>query len=260
MLVEDPMAGGKMRSPNYPQFSLPESVEFVKQLWNKEKTTSVPGLVVAKALGYSSESGNSKAKIASMKKYGLVEGANGSIKVSRLAMRVIHQALDHPDRAAAIKEAALKPDLFSDLAQTHIHASEEAIRSYLMVNKEFGDSGAKQCAEAFRATMTWAKFDGEPGPADPSLDEFGSEDPQTNPQVLGQTQGLTGQLGQKAAPNPQSTTNQPKQVSATYSWPLSKGVVAELRFSGGTVEPEHLERLRQYLELAKLALGDAPGA
>ena len=41
-----------------------------------------------------------------------------------------------------------------------------------------------------------------------------------------------------------------------FSWPLSKGIIAEIRISGGIVTPLHLERLRQYLELAKDAFKD----
>jgi hypothetical protein len=41
---------------------------------------------------------------------------------------------------------------------------------------------------------------------------------------------------------------------AVYRWPLSKDLIAEVRITGGTVTPAHLEILRQYLELAKNAV------
>jgi hypothetical protein len=40
----------------------------------------------------------------------------------------------------------------------------------------------------------------------------------------------------------------------TFTWPPSKGVTAEVRFTGGEVQPSHLGLLAKYLELAKSAI------
>ena len=42
--------------------------------------------------------------------------------------------------------------------------------------------------------------------------------------------------------------------SVIFSWPLSKGVVAEVKLTGADITPAHLELLRSYLELAKQAM------
>lgn len=39
-----------------------------------------------------------------------------------------------------------------------------------------------------------------------------------------------------------------------YRWPLATDIIAEVRFLGATPGAEHVERLRQYLELTKAAL------
>ena len=44
-----------------------------------------------------------------------------------------------------------------------------------------------------------------------------------------------------------------------FSWPLAKGVMAKVRLTGDEIKPDHLERLRQYLELAKAAVGSDDG-
>lgn len=49
------------------------------------------------------------------------------------------------------------------------------------------------------------------------------------------------------------------KVTRTFSWPLAKGVTAELRLTGDDIRPDHLERLRQYLELAKAAVASDGG-
>lgn len=43
-------------------------------------------------------------------------------------------------------------------------------------------------------------------------------------------------------------------VQNVYRWPLGKGLSAEVILSGGPVSAKHIERLRQYLDLAKDAL------
>ena len=39
-----------------------------------------------------------------------------------------------------------------------------------------------------------------------------------------------------------------------FSWPLPNNTLAELRLTGGPITQEHLEMLRQYVELAKAAV------
>lgn len=43
-------------------------------------------------------------------------------------------------------------------------------------------------------------------------------------------------------------------AAKVFSWPLSKGVTAEVKLTGTSITPAHLELLRSYLELAKQAL------
>lgn len=51
------------------------------------------------------------------------------------------------------------------------------------------------------------------------------------------------------------TVPEPGRRMQLFSWPLGKDVAAEVRVTGPEIKPAHLERLRQYLELAKEALG-----
>lgn len=56
---------------------------------------------------------------------------------------------------------------------------------------------------------------------------------------------LAGGVIQKAFGRPKVTL---------FSWPLSRGLTAEVRFIGDDVQPAHLELLSKYLELAKNAV------
>jgi hypothetical protein len=44
-----------------------------------------------------------------------------------------------------------------------------------------------------------------------------------------------------------------------FSWPLSKEIMAEVKLTGSGIRSVHLERLRQYLELAKDAVDSDDG-
>jgi hypothetical protein len=47
---------------------------------------------------------------------------------------------------------------------------------------------------------------------------------------------------------------QARTAPKVFTWPLSKGVIAEVKFTGGEVQPAHLDLLAKYLELAKSAI------
>ena len=52
----------------------------------------------------------------------------------------------------------------------------------------------------------------------------------------------------------QRTEAQGHTTPYCYKWPLGKDVTAEVRFLGTTITAEHVELLRQYLDLVKTAL------
>src|ERR1700676_1385609 len=102
------------RSPNYPALGLRDAIQRVRALWNKEKRTAVPADVAAKAIGYNGLSGPSRTAIAAMKKYGLVDSDDNTVKVSELAVRILVPA-NMDQELEALREAALKPELFRQL-------------------------------------------------------------------------------------------------------------------------------------------------
>jgi len=151
-----------MRSPNYPANGLEETLQMAKTIWTKEERTTVSPEVAMKALGYQGLNGAARTKLSSLRKFGLLdEDKNGGVRISDLAMRLIHHSADTPEYRAAIQEAALRPELFKELYGSHAKASDDAIRSFLLVNKAFSENGARQCIEAFRETVKLANLNGE---------------------------------------------------------------------------------------------------
>jgi hypothetical protein len=229
-----------MRSPNYPAIGLRESYQRTKQLWIKEKRTAVPADVAAKAIGYSGLSGPSRTTLAAMKKYGLVESDDKTVKVSELALRMIHPA-NEQDEVKAFQEAALKPELFAQLFSSHQDASDDALRSYLITKLEFSETGAKQLIKAYRETIEVARFD-KPGPEPLTRGPGDAMEMADDVEV-----SVRPSLGRVLTPSVASAA----QPSQTLSVPVGPDVFAEVRITGGELRAEYLEALREYLELAK---------
>lgn len=226
------------RSPNYPAISLAVAVAAIKAFYEKERRTAVPGEVAAKAIGYAGMSGPARVKLASLKKYGLLEGNERTgLRISELGMHILFPTSgDEEDEAR--RKAALEPELFRSLFENYAEASDDALKSYLITRLKFAPVGAKQVIAAFRDTLSFANL---------KKDGYNASDMPTKSEASTPT-------GRDISPF-FSVSSPAKPTSAkVYSWPLSKDVTAEVRFSGGDVTPDQIDRLTKYLELAKSAL------
>lgn len=230
--------GGKARerSPNYPAVPLTDSIRLVRQLYDKERRTAVPADVAAKALGYGSLSGASRTVLASLRQFGLIESDGSNARVSDLAMDIIHNPEGSPERAEALRTAAMRPPLVAELALSHPDASDHALKAYLVTRRKFSPDGAGRFIATFRDALQLAKPDAQ-----------GYTEPEMPPAV----EPLPAVTAHQAP-----AVNEPR-VSVLFSGVLAKGVTAEVRVTGDGLRPEHVERLRKHLDLAKDALEDA---
>jgi hypothetical protein len=242
----------KMRSPNYPAMSLRDSVQRTRNLWAKEKRTPVPAEIAAKAIGYAGISGPSRTALASMKKYGLIESDEKTVRVSDLALRILHAA-NEQDSIAALQEAALKPDLFALLHESHADASDDAISSYLIVKLEFSESGARQVVKSYRDTISLALLD---------RPEYITAHKHTleNDMQTSVSEGVnTDSRGRSAHLNSEvEGVSARKSGMQTISVPLGEGVFAEVRVGVSELKPEHFRALKLYLEVAEKLLTPPP--
>ncbi|MGA9206899.1 MAG: hypothetical protein WB347_03795, partial [Terriglobales bacterium] len=187
-------------------------------------------------MGYSSLSGPVRTKVAALRKYGLLEQQGGQYKLSDLAIHVLHDEADSEQRKQALSNAALRPELFRELFATHAEASDNALKSHLMVHKKFSDAGAKQFIKAFRETLSLAN---------PSKTDYDDSQDEDNPEAMESTPTAGTKL---------STIPVQRPTQNTFVVPLSKDMSAQVTFSGGAVKGSHMETLTKYLNLAKLAL------
>lgn len=224
----------RMRSPNYPSCGLDGAVSMARKIWDKDKRTTLSMEQAAHDVGYSGLSGPARTSIAALRKYGLLEDAKDGMRLSDLALRILHPANDD-ERLEALREAALKPELFRQVYESHRDANNKTLESYLINKLGFSDVGAKGFVDSFRETVGFA-----------NLSETGYSEP---------VETQEKQAMNTSIPVPPRHNNyEIKAAALSFTWPLSKDLVAEVRFTNHDVRPEHIDRLTKYLELVKGAL------
>jgi hypothetical protein len=110
--------------------------------------------VIAKHLGYGGLNGASIKMISAISKYGLLEEDKGDkVKVSPLAISILFPS-NPEEKAAAIREAAFKPVLFTEIANEwpNGNPSDENMRAYLM-RKNFATDAVDRVIQAYRDTI-----------------------------------------------------------------------------------------------------------
>lgn len=242
------------RSPNYPAHGLSEAVAFAKQVYDKERKTQVAGGDVAKALGYSSLSGNARSKMASMKKYDLLDGDESKgMRVSDLAVHILYPASEQ----AALESkriAALSPELFKYLYEEKREGSDESIKNYLVSKLDFTPSGAAQAVAAFRDTISFAELGGEGYNASNTPVKVEAQNMQTETRTASPVDTFVQSDAFK-----NFGTSVPVAASAVnaWTWTLSmpRNVKAALQITGA-VEKRDISRLIKQLNALKEAFDE----
>jgi hypothetical protein len=236
---------GGERSPNYPALGLSTALRHVEALWKAESRTAVPPDVAVKAMGYGAMSGTARVVLGALKQFGLLEKTAQNVRLSDLAVRILHPPNDD-ERQDAIREAALTPPLFRDLARTHAKASDAAISSYLVTQRQFVARGVRECIKAFRDTMALA-----------GLTEGGYTQPKDRPPDA---------IAPSHSPAPTPTPHPPTPTEGM----MGPGVLllkvpfmdtelsVRIESNGGRLTALHIGRIRRYLELAEDDLRQTP--
>lgn len=154
------------RSPSYPSLSLGRALERTKVLWSSERQHATPIEAAVRRWGYTNFSGKASLTVAALIKYGLLanEGSKSErrVRVTDLAVRI----LNHPDpdeRRLAIRQAALTPDIHSEMWEKYGSAlpSDESLHWELTRERRFTETGASEFMREYRETLAFSGLDGE---------------------------------------------------------------------------------------------------
>jgi hypothetical protein len=176
----------RVRSPNYPAFSLPEALTRIKTIHTAEQHLAAPKEVIAKHLGYNGLNGASLKAISALSKYGLLDEAQGDkLKVSALAISILFPGKGD-NRAEAIRTAAFKPALFQEIFAEWEgeQPSDENLRAYL-IRRQFGADALDRVIQSYRDTMELVTRESGAYPAKtpPDLSAGQTETPPLTPAI-----------------------------------------------------------------------------
>jgi len=169
------------RSPNFPAIDLEESLELASKIHAAEKLAYAPLLVIVTAhWGFGSKSSAWKLRTAALGAFGLLEtqgeGDARQAKITELATRILlDRAPNSPERAAALRAAALRPLMHQELQTKWPNqlASDATMTAYLTMDRGFTEKGARSFLAQYRSTIAFA---GLAGPdSSPSSEPNGDE-------------------------------------------------------------------------------------
>jgi hypothetical protein len=197
----------RIRSPNYPSLSLPEAIARIGPVYERERQHPMSRDVVLKGLGYKSANGAALGTLSAVAKYGLLDKAGDTYKVSGRALAILHPS-DQEEKAEALRQAAFAPALFAELAEQFPggQVSDDNLRSCLM-RKGFSSGSLAGVISAFRETMQMVSLGEEKTPVIAALPA-----PQSAPAAQGRTLPLMHTV---VATNVQPTPAAPAWVVST---------------------------------------------
>jgi hypothetical protein len=169
-----------------------------------------------------------------------------------LAVRILHSQEGSQDQLKAIQEAALNPELIRELAATHAEASDDALRSHLIVEKKFTEEGAKQLIRAFRDTFTLAKLKNSVYSKDEKNTESEDMLDEESPNLKRQREKLK-ELGFV-------TEEEAAAQGLLNAFPirLSRQNQAVLRFTRLPVDKEDLKLIKSFIDLMEKTFTEPP--
>jgi hypothetical protein len=147
-------AMANVRSPNYPNLSLPAAIERIRKIHSVEGKNAIARESIVKLIGFNGLHGASAKVLSAIGKYGLLEGVgDGEARVTELALKIIAPE-NEAEKDEALREAAFKPVLFAEIKEKWpvTYPSDENLRSYL-IRRGFSATALDQVIAVFRDTV-----------------------------------------------------------------------------------------------------------
>lgn len=145
----------RSRSPNYPSISLNDAIDLIRKVYQAEKRAKFPRETLAAHIGYSSLNGRALSKIGAIRAYGLIDGKEDALSVSRTALAILEAPKDSGDYADALHEAFNSPALFQRILEEYDQTpSEQTLRWWLTQQGYAGDAADKALA-SFLASQSF---------------------------------------------------------------------------------------------------------
>ncbi len=231
----------RTRSPGYPAFSLKDSIERAKVVWQHEKRNPAPPAALAADWGLNVKSSSTLLTVAALKKFGLLEdvdsGKERLLKLSEAALNIIlNDQEDSPERIGLLKQCALMPVIHAELWEKYIGdlPSDTNLKRHLIMEKGFNAASVDNFIKQFRDTISFAKLspsdkitvvktsDSESNSEEKDTMKFGQQNAGPRNTGLGQPKVITAEdVAAKTYAN-----ISPMSVLREFTVPLSVGTIA----------------------------------
>jgi len=227
----------KTRSPSAPKIPLQQALVSAELLNKKAGRSALSRLSAAGALGFAGLTGSSLTLIGALNQYGLIDSADGQVKISALALRILHP-LNPDDKAAAISLAALTPEVFKEVYENHRDLAEDVLANQL-IHKGFAPDISKRVASAYHANLDFAHLrDGVIATITPSK-LVQPVTPKTDTPIF-HKDPIAELYPEPSAP----------ELLATFKVPLGLCEV-EIKFTGDLLMPDDFDALAEYVGIFK---------
>lgn len=235
----------KTRSPRAPDIAFPEALRLARLIHDAEGTHPLTEEVASKLIGHSTATGASRAKLAALKRYGLLEKHESDLRVTSDARHLLlleEGCVEWRERAV---RAAMSPQIFQQMralfAENGPLPSADNMQRQVQLKLGFSPAGARTVVPAFRDTLQFVEQN--------SLDD--EADLENIPPNIEPVATATG--GSSASPsNPYSPPGASGHSHSADDWEavfqLGGGVKVSLR-SEVELSPKQLRKLAKVIEL-----------
>jgi hypothetical protein len=163
-MVDVSQTKDRQRSPHCPTISLQDAVRKITSFHKADRGNPASRASLAAHWNLSPKSSVLQQAIASLKRYGLLENAPGSTKLLRLTPRAVDIIMlddDDPKRIAALKAAALNPNIFRTLWDLWGASmpSDRTAQHHMVTELGFTVSAAADAIRNFRTTISFANLE-----------------------------------------------------------------------------------------------------
>lgn len=154
----------RLRSPNYPSYSLRESVIFLERLYSKYKGNEIHTDDAIVQMGHSPTSSTASRALASMFSFGLLDSRGSSkskfVRASLLGQQILLEEENSQERVSLLQKAIL-----NDASMLSIYEkwgtdipSEETIKKSLQLEMGYSPEGAKRFASVIVESYDYAQL------------------------------------------------------------------------------------------------------
>ena len=155
----------RQRSPLWPFISLIKAMERALEFYAAQRDHAAPQAAAMGIWGYGPKSSGGLQTISALKQFGLMtdkgSGKYRHVGLTDLALQIIRdQRAGSPDRAAALRKAALSPKIFREMWEKWgVRLPAEATVTYHLVHERgFTEKAAADLFRLYQDTIAYAKL------------------------------------------------------------------------------------------------------